>query len=84
MAWSHGEWYDTAEDQQFVREWCPECDPAGVPEPYTLHLCGEHTPSLDGSADVEARGESGSFWMSGSADTDAGTNAEFCKLLHRS
>lgn len=85
MGWYNGEWIDSyygdgVEIQ--VKEWCPECSPDGIPEPYTLKLCAVHLPSLEGSADVTARGQDGSYWQSGSADVEASTNSRWCQLLH--
>lgn len=83
MAWYNGEWVDTMADHSLVvKDWCPQCDPDGVPEPYTLRLCGLHVPSLDGTADATARGEDGAYWQSGSSDVEAQTNARWCQLLH--
>lgn len=83
MGWSNGEWYDDGATFVHVRDWCPECDPEGVPEPYTLRLCGAHTPSVDGADDVTARGQSGAYWSSGAADVDGVSNAEWCRMIHR-
>ena len=82
MGWFNGEWYEDGSTNLDIKDWCPECDPAGIPEPYVLRLCPAHVPSLDGSADVTARGQSGAFWASGSSDVEASTNARWCELLH--
>ena len=84
MGWTkEGEWYDGyGESGMSIADWCPTCDPAGIPEPYMLKPCALHTPSVEGSADVQARGQNGSYWQSGSADAGGETNAKWCKLLH--
>lgn len=84
MAWYNGEWIDsTYADQTIeIKDWCPQCDPDGIPEPYTLRLCALHVPSLEGSADATARGQDGAYWSSGSLDAGGETNTRWCKLLH--
>ncbi len=83
MGWFNGEWYDDGATFVHVRDWCPACDPDGVPDPWTLKPCGLHTPTVDGSADETAKGISGSFWMSGSADVEAVSNSAWCRMIHR-
>ena len=86
MGWTQeGEWYDSygGDPGVNVRDWCPSCDPDGVPEPYMLRPCSLHQPSVEGSADKEATGISGSFWLSGSMDPEGTTNAKWCNILHR-
>jgi hypothetical protein len=83
MAWHNGEWYDTLEDVVLVRDWCPTCDPDGVPGLYTMKFCILHWPRTEGTADAEAQGTSGSYWSSGSCDAEGETNARWCQLLHR-
>ena len=85
MAWTkEGEWYDGyGESGIIVHDWCPSCDPEGVLGPYTLKPCALHTPSVEGSADTQARGQNGSYWQSGTADIEGATNARWCDLLHK-
>jgi len=84
MGWFNGEWYDDGATFVSVADWCPECAPEGVPEPYTLRLCPAHTPDISGSADVQARGSDGSYWASGSAEAGGESNSAWCQILHRS
>jgi hypothetical protein len=83
VSWYNGEWVETADDVLIIRDWCPTCDPHGVPDPYTLKPCGLHTPSVDGDADEQARGGGDSFWLSGSTDVDGRVNSKWCRLFHR-
>jgi hypothetical protein len=80
VGWFNGEWYEDGSTTLDVKDWCPTCDPDGIPEPYTLKPCGLHTPSVEGSADSKA---GTGFWMSGSVDADGLANAKWCRLLHR-
>ena len=82
MAWYKGEWVETNADQIEVRDWCPDCQPEGVAEPWVLKLCGLHTPSVEGSADIRARGADGAYWSSGSAEAGGQSNSEWCRMLH--
>lgn len=82
MAWFNGEWYDDGSSFVTVHDWCPQCQPEAL-EPYTLRLCGIHTPDINGSADKQAQGISGSFWVSGSADVEGLSNAKWCRLIHQ-
>jgi hypothetical protein len=82
MAWYKGEWVETNADQIDVHSWCPECAPDGVPEPWTLAPCALHLPSVDGSADIRARGVDGAYWSSGSSEAGGESNAAWCKVLH--
>lgn len=85
MAWTkEGEWYDNyGETFTEVKDWCPDCDPTGIPEPCTLKPCALHQPSVEGSADLQARGQDGAYWQSGSADAGGESNARWCEVLHR-
>lgn len=83
MAWFNGEWYESIADTIQVHDWCPECAPDGIPEPYTLRLCPIHTPSTDGLDDVTARGENGAFYASGTSESGGESNAQWCAILHR-
>ena len=84
MTWVNGEWYDTYADSPSVKEWCPECAPDGVPEPYTLRLCSHHQGPLTGTADKMASGDGSSFWASGAGEgVGSEGNTAWCAFLHR-
>jgi hypothetical protein len=83
MGWFNGEWYDDgAGSAVYVRDWCPDCAPDGVPEPWVLRTCVEHTPEVTGSADVQARGENGAYWSSGHSEAGGSSNVEWCRIIH--
>lgn len=83
MGWFNGEWYDDGSTYVSVQTWCPQCEPEGIPEPYTLTVCAVHYPTLEGSADAQARGQDGAYWSSGSAEAGGETNSRWCKAIHR-
>ena len=57
---------------------CPGCRPdRGYGEDVTTSWCGEHAPSLAGSADVE------SIYLSGHAEAGGVDNRLICNLIHR-
>jgi hypothetical protein len=84
MGWYQGEWVEDGHTLLEVKDWCPQCDPDGIPEPYTLRVCAIHLPDVTGSADVQARGADGAYWSSGHAEAGGEANAEWCRILHRS
>jgi len=75
---AQGDWIDDGAEYVFVREWCQVCEPEGVPEPWTPHLCALHWPSIAGQADIEVRADS---FLSGSAEAGGRENAAFCDLI---
>ena len=84
MSWLNGEWYENGYVTVTVTEWCPQCAPDGVPEPWTYRLCPLHVPHTEGSADALAKGPSGeNYWASGTSEAEGETNAAFCRILHR-
>jgi hypothetical protein len=82
MSWYQGEWVETSADYVEVHSWCPQCQPEGVPEPYTLTVCAIHYPTLEGSADVQARGEDGAYWSSGAVEAGGESNSAWCRMIH--
>jgi hypothetical protein len=77
---AQGEWLDDGAEYVHVIEWCPMCQPDGVPEPWTPKYCGLHYVRFEG--DCDAGVNEGAF-LSGSAEAGGMENSTFCDLLHR-
>lgn len=73
-----GEWVDDGSEYVHVREWCRECEPDGIPEPWTPHLCGLHWPDHSGDADIHVRADT---FLSGTAEAGGLENRTFCELF---
>lgn len=78
---AQGEYVDDNSDYGLVREWCPTCEPEGIPEPWTPKYCGLHWVKFDGAADACVR-EDG--FLSGTAEAGGVENRAFCDLVRSS
>jgi len=83
VAWHNGEWVDAYDLPSEVKDWCPQCDPDGIPDPWMLRLCGLHIPPLRGPEDERVNTQDGTYWSRGSAESGGESNAAFCEFIHR-
>lgn len=77
---ANGDWIDDNSTFVSVHAWCHVCDPDGVPEPWTPHLCNNHLPSSEGLHDRLV--SSAEVFLSGSAEAGGDANRQMCDLLH--
>ena len=80
MPWINDMWFE--EGAVYVRDWCPECTPDGVPEPWSLRRCPDHGGDHP-KGDLDSTFTE-SFWLSGAAEAGGADNSAFCKLIHDS
>ena len=77
---AQGDWIDDGAEFVVVREWCPQCTPEGVSEPWIHQPCTLHTPSTHGAVDHVVNQ---SIYLSGTSEAGGEGNTQFCRLIHQ-